>query len=138
MNPIAIIAKLTGLDDAAARLVGWAALVVVLVAACGFHAVSATWDAAERVEAAHEAGVREGKATEREVWRAAADEERQRQARANAEAVAASERAAVALRRERDDLAQALEDLTHAADVDPDRDRDCLDAGSVREINKQR
>lgn len=135
MNPIAIIAKLTGLDEAAARLVGWAALVVLVVAVGGFHAVSATLDAAERVKAAHEAGVRAGEASEREKWRAAADEERQRQARANAEAVAASERTAAALRRERDELAQALEDLTHAADTDPDRDRDCLDPGSVRRLD---
>jgi hypothetical protein len=135
MNPIAIIAKLTGLDEAAARLVGWAALAFVLVAAGAFHAVSATWDAAERVEAAHEAGVAAGKASEHEVWRVAADEERQRQARANAEAVAASEQTAAALRRERDDLAQTLEDLTHAVDSDPDRDRECLDPGSVRRLD---
>lgn len=136
---VAAIARALGISPgASARLLVWIVAGSLLVAAGGLHAWMATNAREEAVAAAHAAGMAAGEASERVRWQTAAAEERRRQDTANAEAASAAEKVVAALRRERDDLSQALEDLTHEADADPSGARECLDARSVRALDALR
>lgn len=76
----------------------------------------------------------DGRLAERAVWIDRSDREERRQDGVNAAAIAAARAEVIHLRRESDGLASLLEDLTHEADLAPDRNRIALPPDSVRRI----
>lgn len=76
----------------------------------------------------------DGVSAERAVWADRVDREERRQDGANATAIAAARAEIIHLRTQSDALAALLEDLTHEADVSPDRDHIALPADSVRRL----
>lgn len=127
---IAYLAKRLGLSDLAA----WVGVALVALGLAGV-----SWGLHEwRVEAALSAARTAGAATERAAWESSVSEERRRQAAINDRASESALHEQARLRAERDELARQLEDLAHAADQDPDRDRISLPARGVRRIDQIR
>lgn len=121
---IAMGARALGISPLAAAV---GLVLVALGAAWGAHA----WVASSALSAAREAGA----AGERAAWEALVAQERERQADINARLTEQARLEAARLRVERDDLAARLEDLSHAADLDPDHDRLSLSAAGVRRLD---
>jgi predicted Mrr-cat superfamily restriction endonuclease len=114
---------------------GAAALVLLVIAGTVLkHVAAREAERTRQVAAAYESGTQ----AERKVWETLRDVERERQELVNRKATAAAMLEVTRLRAQNLTLEKAVEALNHDADKSPDRDRVCLDAGSLLQLDRIR